>query len=222
MKSLRYKTTEEMNKKEGILEWLIYRRLSKLVLKPILKTSITPNQITFVSLIFACLAGIFLIKGDYILGLFAVFCIFIVDILDNLDGDLARAKNISTSFGAFFDAYINAITQFILYLTATIGLFFTTGNYLVIFAGMFALSSVLLMVFLSVLGKYFTPDYQKNAVNISKKFFIGAFMTFDILFIIGLVFDILYYLFWFIGAAGMLIVLKHIVGRYLHYRKAKV
>lgn len=203
---------------DGLLEWLIYRRLSKLLLKPILKTNIKPNHITFASLIFACLAGIFLIKGDYISGLFAAFCIFAVDVLDNLDGDLARAKKISSRFGAFFDAYVNVIAQFIFYLTGTIGLFSATGNPFVIFAGMFAISTILILIFLSVLGKYFTPDYQKNIININKKLFLSAFMTFDILFMMGLLFNLLYYVFWFVGIAGMLMVLKHIVGRYIHYK----
>ena len=206
---------------DGLLEWLIYRRLSKLLLKPILKTNITPNHVTFVSLIFACLAGIFLIKGDYILGLFAALCIFIVDILDNLDGDLARKKKISTGFGSFFDAYVNVIAQFIFYLTGTIGLFSATGNPLVIFAGMFALSIILILIFLSVLGKYFTPDYKKNVLNINKKLFLSAFMTFDILFMTGLLFNVLYYVFWFVGTAGMIMVLRHIVGRYNHYKRLK-
>lgn len=71
-----------------------------LLLKPIAKTNITPNQITLFGL-FLVLVSFVCMYFDY--AILGGICFLIYSILDHLDGTLARYKNLSSKLGAKLD-----------------------------------------------------------------------------------------------------------------------
>jgi len=72
--------------------------------KIFVKLPFTPNQITVVSTSVGLLAGILFIYDFWILG---AISIFISMVLDGLDGEVARIKNMKSKYGYFFDSLLD-------------------------------------------------------------------------------------------------------------------
>lgn len=77
------------------------RKLSGLA-KAVIKTGVTPNQLTLIGLILSFLACIFLILTKQVL----IFCVSmtLIGLLDVLDGLVARLTGRTSKFGAYLDA----------------------------------------------------------------------------------------------------------------------
>jgi len=86
----------------------IYRFIiAKFFLKPLAKTNIKPNQITFFALLISLISLISLALGNLFL---AGFFHLVYSFLDYLDGSLARYKNLKSEFGKKFDTYVDIFT----------------------------------------------------------------------------------------------------------------
>ncbi len=89
---------------DGIVSRYLNRRFSRPIARLVAKTPVTPNQVSVVSFLIA-LASMGLFLGGYNLwaGLTAQFS----SIVDGVDGDVARLKDMATRFGGFFDAVLD-------------------------------------------------------------------------------------------------------------------
>jgi phosphatidylglycerophosphate synthase len=85
----------------------LVRHLSYRLTPALLKTSITPNQITAVSLWFGLLSAGCFILGNYIAGIIGALLLTASYTFDNCDGEVARIKNMSSEFGAKFDDMVD-------------------------------------------------------------------------------------------------------------------
>ncbi|MFH1294587.1 MAG: CDP-alcohol phosphatidyltransferase family protein, partial [Candidatus Aenigmatarchaeota archaeon] len=101
------------------------RRFSIRVTKVLAKTSITPNQVTFVSFLFLVAAAFLFTSGDYRLVLIGVVFMPIYQMLDCVDGELARIREIKSKYGKWLDNAFDNIGWGIFLTGATIGAFFT-------------------------------------------------------------------------------------------------
>jgi len=94
---------------EYLLTELVYRRFSRPLARILAKTSITPNTVTIIATIMGLLSGILIALGKIYEG---VAVLFISQILDCTDGDLARITGRVTRLGAFidrvFDRFVDA------------------------------------------------------------------------------------------------------------------
>lgn len=92
---------------DKLIPWLYFvvRPLSILLTKPILKTSITPIQVTFVSML-ATMAGFALLGfGQSVeTRIYGWICFFVWAVLDCVDGNVARCKGLASERGALWDA----------------------------------------------------------------------------------------------------------------------
>ena len=89
---------------DGIVSRYLNRRFSRPIARLVAKTPVTRNQVSVVSFLIA-LASMGLFLGGYNLwaGLAAQFS----SIVDGVDGDVARLKDMATRFGGFFDAVLD-------------------------------------------------------------------------------------------------------------------
>ncbi len=78
------------------------------------KLGISPNGWTFISLILAIVAVIFIIKNNLIVG--AIFFLISI-ILDIFDGAVARATNKTTKFGGFFDTVVDRYVESLIFFS---------------------------------------------------------------------------------------------------------
>ncbi len=117
--------------------------LANLMVKPLAKTVITPNQVTIFSLFLALLASFLISIGDPLLlnlgaGLFVLARFF-----DHFDGELARLKNMKSKLGYYLDYVAGGISYCVLFLCLGFG--FADGflgNWSIALGGLGALCAI--------------------------------------------------------------------------------
>jgi len=88
----------------------ILRYLSwKLITKILYKTNITPNQITIFRTILVVISYFLFLKFDNMYYLYGFFLFQFAELLDSIDGDLARYKNLQSKMGIWLEIFFDAI-----------------------------------------------------------------------------------------------------------------
>lgn len=111
-----YKKSLKMIEVEEVLDLTIFRPPAFLLVKLIYRTSITPNQITWLSLFFGVFGAFLITLGTATTYFFAAICFIIYNILDCSDGQLARLQKSGTLTGRIVDGsadYIVAVTSYL-------------------------------------------------------------------------------------------------------------
>lgn len=113
---------------EEAIDIYLHRPLARFVVKLLLPTPITPNQVTLLAGFLGCLAGLFLGWGAHhpALRLLAAGLLFLSVILDCADGQLARARQVSSTIGAILDGVADYLVCFSCFVAAT---YVTTVHY---------------------------------------------------------------------------------------------
>jgi CDP-L-myo-inositol myo-inositolphosphotransferase len=107
----------------------IIRPPASLVAKAFFKTRVTPNQLTGTSLIFALLAALAYSTGRPLFFVLGGVLTLVSTIFDAADGMLARAKNLTSRYGAYLDLFVDRIADFVVMMGATIGYFKYSDSY---------------------------------------------------------------------------------------------
>ncbi|OGW84070.1 MAG: hypothetical protein A3C47_00150 [Omnitrophica bacterium RIFCSPHIGHO2_02_FULL_51_18] len=76
---------------------------------------------TLISLCFGILSGVFLAQGTYACFILGALCFQIAMILDNCDGNIARAKNMKSEFGAWLDIFVDLLIDILFFAGLTLG-----------------------------------------------------------------------------------------------------
>ena len=94
--------------------WSVYycRVIASIFVTMIRKTSITPNHLTYLSLIIHIIGVSFLIKMNYVV---APLMIMLGQVLDAADGQLAIIKEMKTIYGSYIDLIVDALKDLISY-----------------------------------------------------------------------------------------------------------
>ncbi len=139
---------------------------SKQITKLFYYTGITPHQVIFISMIFGLTASYLFIQNNRILAIIGAVLLFYKNVLDKVDGSLARAKGLDSRRGRFYDS----ISDFIVTLTT----FSAIGHmlYLKYNNSLFIYLSIAAMIFSMLQCSYFIY-YQvafikstgKNTIN---------------------------------------------------------
>lgn len=112
---------------EEAVDLFLFRPVSFVFVKFLVKIPITPNQISLLSLLSGIVSGIFFSFGDkrsFIYGgLFYILC----HIFDLLDGMIARLKKNGTPLGRIIDGWVDYLTSIAAYLGIALGL--QKGNF---------------------------------------------------------------------------------------------
>ncbi len=156
-KSLKKKNTGLLNKTIQVERYLL-RPLASLLVKAIYNTSITPNQVSTVSFILGLIAIALFTRGTplyFALGGGLTLCSSVVDCAD---GQLARAKNMCSEYGAILDIFFDRIIDFGLLSAVSYGVYRATGNADLLLFGLLGAGLYLLQVSLY----YLTLKLKKN------------------------------------------------------------
>lgn len=81
---------------------------------------ISPNAISFFSLLVGLFSAILLLGGNYVLAGIIYWFSYILDLSD---GEIARLRNKASKFGAWFDGILDRIKEFIIIIAASIVLY---------------------------------------------------------------------------------------------------
>jgi CDP-L-myo-inositol myo-inositolphosphotransferase len=92
---------------DGFVSQWINRPLSTLLSKQLVKTGVTPNQITVASFVISLIGAGLLAAGGYLVGALGGLLIQAASVIDGCDGEVARLKGIATPRGAWLDTMLD-------------------------------------------------------------------------------------------------------------------
>lgn len=95
---------------EEIWSWFVLRRVSIYITLLLSRTPLTPNGISWFSLLFFALTGWLLLPGEPWGWLLAAISYNLGYLCDCMDGELARIKGVTSQRGVFLDTLIRALS----------------------------------------------------------------------------------------------------------------
>ena len=87
----------------------------------LLKTPVTPNQLTLFGLVIGAISGIYFAQGNYLGGLCGGVLLVFTAIWDCCDGDVARLKFMESDFGEYLDTLCDNIINVFIFVGIAIG-----------------------------------------------------------------------------------------------------
>ncbi|NLJ77191.1 MAG: NTP transferase domain-containing protein [Peptococcaceae bacterium] len=146
--------------KDGFISRVLNRKLSLRITKLLAPTGIKPNQITLCSFLLTLAAAAFF-AGGYPLcgGLLAQLS----SIVDGVDGEIARAKFLSSNYGGLLDGILDRYGDFLLIMGMTYGWYSVTTGGVALLVGAAALigapmSMLFKEKFHALMGKPYIPE----------------------------------------------------------------
>ncbi len=108
------KLLKNLNKSgDGIVSKIINRKVSIFISKYLVKTGLTPNQISVFNLMIGISSALLFAKGSFPWIFMGGILVQVTSITDGCDGEIARLKFLSSKFGAWlddvFDRYIDML-----------------------------------------------------------------------------------------------------------------
>ena len=106
----------------------LIRHISRPVTLVLLRTPLTGNQATFLSMLFGLAATYFFFPGGYGFGVLGGVLLFLNYVLDHCDGEIARAKGTTSSAGHAFDTFVDWVVHTALFAAMGHGAMIDTGE----------------------------------------------------------------------------------------------
>jgi CDP-L-myo-inositol myo-inositolphosphotransferase len=131
---------------DGPIMRFVNRPISTRITRYLYKSSLTPNQISLISLLFAIFGACFFLLGGYINLVFGAFLAQTSSVIDGIDGEIARLKFQETKFGIWFDAVLDRYSDAFLLFSLTIYVYLHLPQINVIF--------VTLIGFFAIIGTF--------------------------------------------------------------------
>lgn len=154
-------SNHKIPKRKNFIE-AFYNKISKFLARGIVRTPLTPNQITIISGLFGIL-GAYLLVSQSVTGLlFAALCIQIYTILDLVDGDIARMKQMCSIFGKWLDIFFDKLNDLLLILGLSLGVFFRHDDETALIFGMILMGLVFFIQFSMLSNSVIFAEMKKD------------------------------------------------------------
>lgn len=162
-------TKEDLNKVEtlllesltkpgdGYISRNLNRKISTKISKHLVKTGITPNQLTLISFMIALISATSFSFGGYIYVAVGGVSAQLASILDGCDGEIARLKFLQTSYGSWLDACLDRYADFLIIFGMTYGYWIIHKEVQVWLIGFICLAGTFMIAY--------TPTRYKEAFN---------------------------------------------------------
>ncbi len=130
------------------------------------KAGVNPHQVILLSMIFGIAASILFVQNDKLLVAAGAILLFYKNVLDKVDGSLARAKGLDSRRGRFYDSISDFIVTLTTFTAITYILYQKYDNTLVIIAGFAAMVfSMLQCSYFIFYQVSFIKQTGRNTVN---------------------------------------------------------
>ncbi len=149
-----YKKTLKPVETEELFDLYIIRPISFLFVLLVKNITFSPNYYTLLSMITGVISGVLFAGGNYNGLLLGVLFLQITNIFDCADGQLARYKKISSTFGKTLDGLADVVTYIAIYLGISYHIYQFRGNSWIFFYAFLSMLSMFIHIF------YF--DHFKN------------------------------------------------------------
>jgi phosphatidylglycerophosphate synthase len=108
---------------DSMLVRVLDRRLSQALTKRLMRTPVTPNQITLVSAAVGLSGAFFLAQPSLVLQLLGSLLFLLSTIIDGCDGEIARLTFQESEFGAKLDVIMDNVVHLFLFPSIALGLY---------------------------------------------------------------------------------------------------
>ena len=164
---------EKMNKLPAKARFIdaneIWYFMNRWVVYLLYPTSVTPNQITFISLFFGLTSAGLYVSGNPNALMWGAVFLYGKIFLDNVDGNLARVRGTTSRFGRFLDSLTDFLVTVLVYIAISVYLVQKTGIPEYSILGLFGLLACFLQstFFVFYLVNYTSRvgSYEKNRVD---------------------------------------------------------
>ena len=144
----------------------IYSRMANIITPFFL--NFTPNQVTILSGGFGIIGSFLLISDNYLALFSAAILIQLFSILDLVDGNIARIKNLQSKFGMWLDIFFDKLVDFLIMFIATLGVYLSNGDPNILIWGMVLIGSVFFNQIIMILNT--TRNYFEFSRDSGSKF----------------------------------------------------
>ena len=111
-----YESTLKHPADDSFLNFQRYLLFSaKQITKFLYNTPVTPHQVIFFSLLIGVLSSFLIISNNEIIVVIGAVLLYYKNVLDKVDGSLARSKNLASRRGRFYDSISDFIVSFSLF-----------------------------------------------------------------------------------------------------------
>ena len=124
---------------DGPVSKILNRPISLRITKLLLKTGITPNQISVLSTVIGLVGASFFFSGEYFYLILGGILIHIHSIVDGCDGEVARLKLRQTKYGGWLDSVLDRYVDAAIIFGLAYGYWSITGDVTIWIIGFFAL-----------------------------------------------------------------------------------
>lgn len=114
---------------ENFVDRIFYRPIGFRIAKALRNTGVTPNMITVISIFVGAAAGFFFYKTDIEYNIIGILFLIMANILDCVDGQLARLTGIKSKIGRILDGFAGDIWFASIYIGFALRLSEQTGCY---------------------------------------------------------------------------------------------
>ncbi len=156
MNKSKIEATFKSHDTEEILDVLFYRPVGYIFALVSKSLGLTPNAVTFISILFGVTAGHLFFYQNVTINLIGVLLLIIAEALDSADGQLARMTNIRSRYGKIFDGVAGNLMFISIYVHLSVR-FIIEGGTSWIF--LIAIISGLSHSFQSAMSEYYRNFY---------------------------------------------------------------
>jgi phosphatidylglycerophosphate synthase len=142
-----------------IIDRYIIRKISGFISGFLIKTPITPNQVTITSLVIGIASAVFFSYGARTCTIIAGVLYFISTVFDQCDGEVARFKHMESDFGRAFDIIVDSIVNAAIVAGITFALYKTSGSIFIIMIGLLAITGISISI---LLATYYGHENKKD------------------------------------------------------------
>lgn len=128
---------------DSMLVRVLDRRLSQALTKRLMRTPVTPNQITFLSAAIGLSGAFLLAQPSQLLQVLGSLLFLLSTIIDGCDGEIARLTFQESEFGAKLDVIMDNVVHFFLFPSIALGLYRREYNTLYFVLGALTLGGIL-------------------------------------------------------------------------------
>lgn len=173
--------TETENDAMGnnIVGYWFYRPCSYFFTWLVLPTSLTPNMLSAISLLWAVIGFVFMcFPGRIYLNIVGVICFMLWAIFDNVDGCVARIKKQFSGVGDLWDAAAGYVAMSLMFLGIGICAFSPFDSYTLIYVILGALTAI--SALLPRLLMHFKYHGETNSINDKRHYGLIKILAFNI------------------------------------------
>lgn len=158
----------------------INRPLATLLVRILLNTRITPNQITVIGFIVGIAAAFLYLGASHRYYFAAGILLQVSSVLDGADGMLARLRQSSSEYGAYLDLFLDRINDYFLFGGIIVGNYLATGNLKHFIFFLLCLALYFLQINLYYLTKFYRKDYKSGQAGESRALVLFLVFVFSL------------------------------------------